>query len=110
MNIGSYVKYKANENIGYICDVIKKETKQYWFVGNDLMKFNKTSIKQKLIEITKEEYENYINKKLNDNNLFKLKNNIARNLRNDDFLRLASQEDLEVINNIINKTLMKKKN
>ena len=94
----------------YTVDIIVDESKIFWYVGERRIKFSKEKLTsvgstkwfyEKIKEITKEEYETYLEKK-NVKNLDSVyKSNILQNLHNDNFFRSINSEDLSKLNSFI---------
>lgn len=111
MKIGSYIQMeRMGSSKSYTVDIIVDESKIFWYVGERRIKFNKEKLTsvgstkwfyEKIKEITKEEYETYLEKK-NVKNLDSVyKSNILQNLHNDNFFRSINSEDLSKLNSFI---------
>ncbi len=119
MQIGSYVKIeKVSSSKSYAVDIVVDESKLFWYVGERKIKFSKEKLLSvgstkweydKIKEISKEEYDLFLEGKQKKQNIADFKSNILRSIQNDNFFRSINSDDLLKLNTLIEELKIKNK-
>lgn len=117
MQVGSYVKIKRDSSsISYAVDIVADESKLFWYVGERRIKFSKNKllsvgstkwIYDKIKEISKEEYDLFLEGKQKKQDTADFKSNILKSTQNDNFFRSISDDDLSKLNTFIEELKIK---
>ena len=112
MKIGSYIQMeRMSSTRSYTVDIIVDESKIFWYIGERRIKFSKEKLTsvgstkwvyEKIKEITKEEYDSFLEEKNIKNLASEYKSNILKSIQNDYFFRNISFDDLTKLNTLIN--------
>ena len=118
MKVGSYVKIKSTSTTTtYKVDIIVRESGLFWYVGEREIKFSKNKLLSigstkwtydKIEEISKEEYDLFLEEKQKKENFYNFKSNILKSIQNDYFFINISYEDLSKLNTFIEELKVKR--
>lgn len=119
MQVGSYVKIeKASTWKSYSVDIVVDESKLFWYIGERRIKFSKKEllsfaytkwVYDRIEEISKEEYDSFLNEKQKNKNSSDFKSNILKSIQNGNFFRNINFEDLSKLNTFIEELKIKNK-
>lgn len=117
MQIGSFVKIEKVINTKYYeVNVVVDESKLFWYVGERRIKFSKEKllsvgstkwVYDKIEEISKEEYDLFLERKQEAQEFSSVKSNIIKSIDNDYFFKQVAFYDLLKLNSFIEELKIK---